>query len=67
MLIYFKISLSEFEFSFLLSISSEISLISLISTLKNLESKPTLFYEFHGSETSNKESIDIAQLIKEHL
>ena len=29
------------------------------SKLENLESLPTLFYEFHGSEISNKESIDV--------
>ena len=28
------------------------------SKLENLESLPTLFYEFHGSEISNKESIE---------
>ena len=33
------------------------------SNLQNMEKKPTLFFEFHGSETSNKESIDIAQEI----
>ena len=31
------------------------------SKLENLESKPTLFYEFHGSELSNKESIEIVE------
>ena len=33
------------------------------SKLENLESLPTLFYEFHGSEISNKESIDIVEEI----
>jgi len=36
------------------------------SKLKNLESKPTLFYEFHGTELSNKESIDIVQEISKN-
>ena len=31
------------------------------SNLKNLESLPTLFYEFHGSENSNKESIEVVE------
>ena len=31
------------------------------SKLENLDSKPTLFYEFHGSELSNKESIQIVE------
>ena len=33
------------------------------SNLQNMEIKPTLFFEFHGSESSNKESIEIAQEI----
>ena len=33
------------------------------SKLENLDAKPTLFYEFHGSETSNKESIETVQEI----
>ena len=33
------------------------------SKLKNMEVKPTLFFEFHGSETSNKESIELVKEI----
>ena len=33
------------------------------SNLENLEVKPTLFFEFHGSESSNKESVKIAEEI----
>ena len=33
------------------------------SNLKNMEKKPTLFFEFHGSESSNKESIEIVKEI----
>ena len=33
------------------------------SNLENLETKPTLFFEFHGSENSNNESIDIVESI----
>jgi D-lactate dehydrogenase (cytochrome) len=33
------------------------------SNLENLESLPTLFYEFHGSENSNKESIEVVEEI----
>tara|TARA_Y100001936_G_scaffold10604_2_gene9407 strand:+ start:3166 stop:4536 length:1371 start_codon:yes stop_codon:yes gene_type:complete len=33
------------------------------SKLKNLDLKPTLFFEFHGSENSNKESIEIVESI----
>ena len=33
------------------------------SNLQNMEIKPTLLFEFHGSESSNKESIEIAQEI----
>ena len=36
------------------------------SNLKNLDSKPTLFYEFHGSEISNKESIEIVEDISKN-
>ena len=36
------------------------------SKLENLDSKPTLFYEFHGSELSNKESIDIVKDISKN-
>tara|TARA_Y100001960_G_scaffold306928_1_gene362681 strand:- start:405 stop:1769 length:1365 start_codon:yes stop_codon:yes gene_type:complete len=36
------------------------------SNLKNLEAKPTLFYEFHGSESSNKESISIVEDISKN-
>jgi len=31
------------------------------SKLKNMEAKPTLFFEFHGSEESNKEAIKIVE------
>jgi D-lactate dehydrogenase (cytochrome) len=33
------------------------------SSLENLEVKPTLFFEFHGSENNNKESIEIVESI----
>ena len=33
------------------------------SNLENMEVKPTLFFEFHGSESSNKESIKVAEEI----
>ena len=33
------------------------------SNLENLEIKPTLFFEFHGSENNNKESIEIVESI----
>ena len=33
------------------------------SNLENFESLPTLFYEFHGSENSNKESIEVVEEI----
>ncbi len=33
------------------------------SNLVNLEIKPTLFFEFHGTENSNKESIEIVESI----
>ena len=36
------------------------------SKLENLESLPTLFYEFHGSEISNKESIDVVEEISQN-
>ena len=36
------------------------------SSLKNLEIKPTLFFEFHGSEISNKESIKVAEEISQN-
>jgi len=36
------------------------------SKLINMESKPTLFYEFHGSELSNKESIEVAEEISKN-
>ena len=36
------------------------------SKLKNLEIKPTLFYEFHGSEASNRESIEIVNEISKN-
>ncbi len=31
------------------------------SGLENLEAKPTLFFEFHGSENSNKENIEVVE------
>ena len=31
------------------------------SKLENIDASPTLFFEFHGSEASNKESIDIVE------
>ena len=36
------------------------------SNLKNMEKKPTLFFEFHGSETSNKESVNVAEDISKN-
>ncbi len=36
------------------------------SKLENLDSLPTLFYEFHGSELSNKESIDVVEEISKN-
>ena len=36
------------------------------SDLKNLEIKPTLFFEFHGSEVSNKEHIGLVEQISEN-
>jgi len=36
------------------------------SNLINMEKKPTLFYEFHGSELSNKESIEVAEEISKN-
>ncbi len=36
------------------------------SNLKNMEKKPTLFFEFHGSESSNQESITIAEEISKN-
>jgi len=33
------------------------------SDLKGFDSKPTLFFEFHGSENTNKESIEIVESI----
>ena len=36
------------------------------SKLDNLEAKPTLFYEFHGSESSNKEAIDVVEEISKN-
>ncbi len=36
------------------------------SKLKDVEATPTLFFEFHGSETSNKESIDIVEEISKN-
>tara|TARA_B100000965_G_scaffold374738_1_gene366266 strand:+ start:557 stop:1930 length:1374 start_codon:yes stop_codon:yes gene_type:complete len=36
------------------------------SSLKNLEAKPTLFYEFHGSENANKESISVVEEISKN-
>ena len=36
------------------------------SKLENLEAKPTLFFEFHGSENSNREAIDVVQEISKN-
>jgi len=36
------------------------------SKLENLEKKPTLFYEFHGSEASNHESISVVEEISKN-
>ena len=36
------------------------------SQLENLEPLPTLFYEFHGSEVSNKESIGVVEEISKN-
>lgn len=36
------------------------------SKLENLDAKPTLFYEFHGSEASNHESISIVEEISKN-
>jgi D-lactate dehydrogenase (cytochrome) len=36
------------------------------SNLENMEKKPTLFFEFHGSNASNKESIEIAEDISKN-
>jgi D-lactate dehydrogenase (cytochrome) len=36
------------------------------SNLENMEIKPTLFFEFHGSESSNKESIEVAEEISKN-
>ena len=36
------------------------------SKLKDVEATPTLFFEFHGSETSNKASIDIVEEISKN-
>jgi FAD/FMN-containing dehydrogenases len=33
------------------------------SDLKNFDAKPTLFFEFHGSKNTNKESIEIVESI----
>ena len=36
------------------------------SNLKNLEPVPTLFYEFHGNENSNKEAINVVKEISKN-
>ena len=36
------------------------------SKLEDVQATPTLFFEFHGSETSNKESIDIVEEISKN-
>ena len=36
------------------------------SNLENFETLPTLFYEFHGSENSNKESIEVVEEISKN-
>jgi len=41
----------------------QIDISIIFSKLDNLKSKPTLFLEFHGSETSNKESVEVVKEI----
>ncbi len=36
------------------------------SNLKNFDSKPTLFFEFHGSETINRESIEVVESLSKN-
>ena len=36
------------------------------SKLENLEAKPTLFFEFHGSKNANREAIDVVQEISKN-
>ena len=36
------------------------------SNLENMDSLPTLFYEFHGSESTNKESISVVEEISKN-
>ena len=36
------------------------------SKLDHLEAKPTLFYEFHGSETTNKEAVNLVEEISKN-
>ena len=36
------------------------------SKLENLEARPTLFYEFHGSESSNREAIEVVEEISKN-
>ena len=36
------------------------------SNLENMEKKPTLFFEFHGSKSANKESIEVAEEISKN-
>ena len=36
------------------------------SDLKNFDAKPTLFFEFHGSKNTNKESIEIVESISKN-
>ena len=36
------------------------------SNLENLEIKPTLFFEFHGSENSNKEHIEVVENLSQN-
>ena len=44
----------------------QMDLVIDYSKLKNYESLPTLFFEFHGSEESNKESIKIVEEISKN-
>ncbi len=44
----------------------QMEIIIEYSKLKDVEATPTLFFEFHGSENSNKESIDIVEEISKN-
>ncbi len=41
--------------------SDQMNISIKYSNLKNLEIKPTLFFEFHGTENSNKEHIEVVE------